>query len=98
MNKLGKIAPSNPFPNSFMQQDERKSSRTRMPIGKSPSGRMSRWPCKDYLKELATTHSVKDGTLQNACFTRPRVVVGLGKSAHSHIVLLMNSLQKVQKE
>ena len=33
-------------------------------------------------KELASTHSVKSGTLQNACSTRPRVVVGLGKSAH----------------
>ena len=28
----------------FMQQNERKSSRNR-----SPRGRMSRWPCKDYL-------------------------------------------------
>ena len=33
-----------------MQQNERKSSRTRSPRGKSPSGRMSRWPWKDYLK------------------------------------------------
>ena len=40
----------NPSPNSFMQQNERKTSRTRSPRGKSPSGRMSRWPCKDYLK------------------------------------------------
>ena len=31
-------------------ENERKSSRTRSPRGKSPSGRMSRWPCKDYLK------------------------------------------------
>ena len=46
------------------------------------------------LKELAITHFVKNGTLQNACTTRPRVVVGLGKSAHSHIVRLMNSRQK----
>ena len=30
-------------------------------------------------KELATIHSVKSGTLQNACSTRPRVVVGLRK-------------------
>ena len=30
-------------------------------------------------KELAPIHSVKGGTLQNACSTRPRVVVGLGK-------------------
>ena len=45
MNKRGKSSPSNPSPNSFMQQSDRKSSRTR-----SPSGRMSRWPCKDYLR------------------------------------------------
>ena len=34
-------------------------------------------------KELAITHFVKNGTLQNACSTRPRVVVGLEKSACS---------------
>ena len=45
-------------------------------------------------KELAPIHSAKSGTLQNACSARPRVVVGLGKSAHSHIVRLMNSRQK----
>ena len=48
-NKRGKITQSNTSPNSFMQQNERKASRTRSPRG-SPSGRMSRWPCKDYLK------------------------------------------------
>ena len=50
INNRGKVTPSNPSPNSFMQQDERKSSRTRSPRGRSPSGRMSRWPCKDYLR------------------------------------------------
>ena len=49
MNKRGKSSPSNPSPNSFMRQSERKPSRTRSPRGKSPSGRMSRWPCKNYL-------------------------------------------------
>ena len=49
--------------------------------------------CRDGLaritsKELAIIHP---GTLQNACTTRPRVVVGLGRSAHSHTVRLMNS-------
>ena len=44
------ITPSNPSPNSFMQQNERKSSRTRSPRGRSPSGRTSLRPCKDYLK------------------------------------------------
>ena len=50
------------------------------------------------LEELAITHFVKNGTLQNACSTRPRVVVGLVKSAHSHIVRLMNSRQKRSKK
>ena len=55
--------------------------------------------CRDGLaritsKELAITHFVKNGTLQNACSTRPRAVVGLGKSAHSHTVRLMNSQRK----
>ena len=45
-------------------------------------------------KELAITHFVKNGTLQNACSTRPKAVVGLEKSAHSHIVRLMNSRRK----
>ena len=47
---MEKSSPSNPSPNSFMRQNERKPSRTRSPRGKSPSGRMSRWPCKDYLR------------------------------------------------
>ena len=37
------------------------------------------------LEELAITHSVKDGTLQNACTTRSRVVVGFGeKCSYAH--------------
>ena len=44
INKRGKSSPSNPSQNSFMQQSERKPSRTRSPRGKSPSGRMFRWP------------------------------------------------------
>ena len=49
----------NPSPNSFMQQNERNASRTRSPRGKSPSGRMSRWPCKDYLKGTCTNSFCK---------------------------------------
>ena len=49
MNKRGKSSPSNPSQNFFMQHSERKSSRTRSPRGR-PSGRTSRWPCKDYLR------------------------------------------------
>ena len=54
VNKRGKMTQSNTSPNSFMQQSERKASRTRSPKGKSPSGRMSRWPCKDYFKGTCT--------------------------------------------
>ena len=45
-------------------------------------------------KELAPIQSVKNGTLQNACSTRPRVVADLVKSALMHIARLMNSLAK----
>ena len=48
-------------------------------------------------KELAPIHFVKDGTLQNACSTKPRVVAGLGKSALMHTVRLMNSRLKGPK-
>ena len=48
-------------------------------------------------KELAITHFVKNSILQNACSTRPRVVVGLGKSAHTHTVRLVNSRLKGPK-
>ena len=48
-------------------------------------------------KELAITHSVKGGTFQNACSTRPRVVADSGKSALMHIVRLMNSRLKGPK-
>ena len=94
INKRGKITPSIPSPNSFMQQNERNASRTR-----SPRRRVPVVECLDGLaritsKELAITHFVKNCTLQNACSKRHRVVVGLEKSAHTHIVKLMNSRLK----
>ena len=51
-------------------------------------------PARITSKELASTHSVKSGTLQNVCSTSPRVVADLGKSALMHIVRLMNNLVK----
>ena len=64
-----------------------------------PEGQVPVVECLDYLarntsKELASTHSVKSGTLQNACSTRRRVVADLEKSARMHIVRLMNNLVK----
>ena len=86
VDKRGKV--------SFMQQSERKSSRTRSPRGKSPVVECLDGLARITSKELAITHFVKNGTLQNACCTKPRVVVVLGKSAHMHTVRLMNSQQK----
>ena len=54
INKRAKSTQPNPSPSSFMRQNERNASRTRSPRGKSPSGRMSRWPCKDYVKGTCT--------------------------------------------
>ena len=51
-------------------------------------------PARITSKELAPIHSVKSGTLQNACSTRPRVVADLEISARMHIVRLMNNLVK----
>ena len=84
-------------PRSFMQQNQRKSSRTRSPRGKVPAVECHDGLARITSEELAITHFVKNDTLQNACSTRPRVVVGLGKSAHTHIVRLMNSRLKGPK-
>ena len=50
VKKRAKLTQPNPSPSSFMRQNERNASRTTSPRGKSPRGRMSRWPCKDYLR------------------------------------------------
>ena len=55
MNKRAKPTQPNPCPISSTRQNERNVSRTLSPRGKSPSGRMSRLPCKDYLKGTCTT-------------------------------------------
>ena len=59
INKRAKMTQPNSSPSSFMQQSERNASRTRSPRGKSPSGRMSRWLCKDYLKGTCTNSFCK---------------------------------------
>ena len=46
------------------------------------------------LEEFAVTHSVKYGILQNACFTKTRMVAVLERSALLHTVRLMNSRLK----
>ena len=78
INKRGKVTPSNPSANFFMQQNERKSSRIQIPEQKVPVVECLDGLARITSKELATTHFAKTGTLQNACSARPRVVVGSG--------------------
>ena len=95
MNKRAKLTQPNPSPSSFMRQNERNASRTRSPRGKSPSGGMSRWPCKDYLRGTWTNSNLwKVVSLQNACSTSQRMDADLEKRALTRIVRLMNSLAK----
>ena len=94
INKRGKMTQSNPSPTSFMQQNERKASRTRSPREKVPVAECLDGFARITSKELASTHSVKSGTLQNAWSTRPRG----GKTARMHIVRLMNSRLKGLKK
>ena len=54
INKRAKTTEPNPSPSPSTRQNERNASRTRSPRGKSPSGRIFRLPCKDYLKGNCT--------------------------------------------
>ena len=54
-------------------------------------------PARITSKELAITHFVKSGTLQNACSTSPRVVADLVKSALMRIARLKNCPAKGPK-
>ena len=94
INKRGKMTQPNSSPRPSALQNVKNASRTRSPRGRSPSGKMARLRGKDYLKGTCNNSFCENGTIQNACSTRPRVVAGLEKSAHMHIVRLMNSRQK----
>ena len=94
INKRAKSIQPNPSPSSSTRQNERNASRTRSPRGRSPSAKMARLPCKDYLKGTAPIHSVKSGILQNACSSSRRKDADLVKSALMRIARLMNSPAK----
>ena len=98
VNKRGKSSPSKSVSEFF--HASRMSENHREP--EVPEARVPVLECLDglariTLKELAITHFVKNGTLQNASSTRPRAVVGSGKSALMRIARLMNSLAKGPK-
>ena len=54
MNKRAKSTQPNPSPRSSTRQSVRNASRTRSSGCRSPSGKMARLPCKDYLKGTCT--------------------------------------------
>ena len=93
--KRGKTRQPNPSPSSSTRQNERNASRTPSPSGKSPSGRMFRWPCKDHLQGTCTNSFCEKWHPPECLFyTAKSVVADLGKSARMHIVRLTNSLAK----
>ena len=55
MSKRAKSTQPNPSPRSSAQQNVENASGTKSPRGRSPSGKMARLPCKDYLKGTCTT-------------------------------------------
>ena len=84
-----------------MQQNEKKcveenpkSQRTRVPVVECLDG-----PARITFKGTCNPiHSVKSGTLQNACSTSPRVDADLEKSALMHMVGLTNNRAKRSKK
>ena len=94
IKKRGKMTQSNPSSNSSCSRISENHREPEVPEERVPVEECFDCPARITSKELAPIHSVKSGTLQNACSTKPRVVAHLGKSAHSHIARLMNSRQK----
>ena len=98
-DKRAKLTQPNPSPRSSSQQNVKNASRTRSPRGRSPRGRMTRLPCNDYLKgTCAPLHSVKNGILQNACSTSPKMDADFGKSALMHTARLKRTAQQEVKK
>ena len=97
VNKRAKVTQSNTSPISFMQENERNASRTRSPRGKSPSGRMCRWPCKDYLRGTCNNSFCEKWHPPECLFYKTKSVADFGRSALMHIARLMNSPAKGPK-
>ena len=94
VNKRAKSSPSNPSQNSFMQQNESNASRTRSLRGRSPSGRMSRWPCNDYLKGTCTISFCSKWHPPECLFYKSENGCRFGEKCFMRIARLMNSQAK----
>ena len=98
MNKRAKSTQPTPSPRSSTQQNVENASRTRSPGGRSPSGKMARLPCKDYLKGTCTTPFCEKWHLRSACSASRKMNADLVKSALTHTARLTNSLARSQKK
>ena len=92
VNKRAKSTQPNSSPSSSTRQRVKNASRTRSPRGRSPSGKMARLACKDYLKGTCTTPFCEKWHPPECLFYKSEKDAGLGKSALMRIARLMNSL------
>ena len=98
MNKRAKPTQPNPSPRSSTRQNQKNASRTRSPRGRSPSGTMSRLPCKDYLKGTCNNSFCEKWHPPECLFYKSENGCRFGKSALMHTARLTNSLAKGPKE
>ena len=81
INKRAKSTQPNPSPRSSTQQNVKNASRTKSPRGRSPSGKMARLPCKDYLKGTCTTPFCEKWHPPECLFYKSENGCSFGKSA-----------------
>ena len=91
INKRAKSTQPNPSPRSSTRQNVKNASRTRSPGGSSPSGRMSRLPCKNYLKGTCTTPFCKKWHPPECLFYKSAMDADVEKSAPMRTASSMNS-------
>ena len=98
-NKRAKMTPPNPSPNAFMQQDERNASRTRSPRGRSPSGKVARLPCKDFLEGTCNNSFCEKWHPPECLFYKSEKGCRFGeKCSYAHRQVEEQPSKKVQKE
>ena len=94
-NKRAKSTQPNPSPGSSAQQSLRNASRS--PGGSSPSGKMARLPCKDYLQGTCATPFCEKWHAPELVLQVRKIDADLWKSALVHTARLMNSLARSLK-
>ena len=96
-DKRANSTPPNLSPRSSTQQNVKNASRTKSPRGRSPSGKMARLPCKDYLNGTCTTPFREKWHPPECWFYKTEKDANLGTSAHAHTARLTNSQGRSRK-